>query len=252
MRTAEENAAEFGRHERGGGWALGLLVACSVERRNGQGERQPLRDREEVKVSAAEFARRAGTTPGRVLRYLDAWDRATAKRIVPAASKLKPDDVDNYNLPEGYDWSDYFDGSSNGGNNTLPTVIDRATRDPQYRKALVDAIAEQDPDLIIDTSTDLEPRPIIADAGPRIAQSIARDFRKAVPEFDQIVSHLRRATTEITHAILLKQDGVKIVDRAEEREALEGLDRARTLYSTAVSRFTNGDEAFLEAIGIEQ
>jgi len=60
----------------------------------GQGERTDLQSRNarnEVKVSAREFAELAGTTAPRVLRYLGAWDAAARDGLVPPAADLTPD-----------------------------------------------------------------------------------------------------------------------------------------------------------------
>jgi hypothetical protein len=78
IESIEIDAREFGLHVKQGGWRLGLLVARNVER--GVGDRSvSRRDRDakvEGKVSVQAFARKAGTTADRVLRYLDAWERA--------------------------------------------------------------------------------------------------------------------------------------------------------------------------------
>jgi hypothetical protein len=123
-RTAINNAAEFGRHDKFGGWALGLLVACSVESDNGHGgdRRSDSRNDRSLKISADEFARHAGTSRPRVRRYLDAWERAAAKRVVPKASSLSPDDVDAYTLPEGYDWFDYYTAATGSGGTAIERV----------------------------------------------------------------------------------------------------------------------------------
>jgi hypothetical protein len=118
-RTAINNAVEFGRHDKFGGWALGLLVACSVKPDTGNGNRN---DRSTSKISANEFASRAGTSRPRVLRYFEAWERAAVKRIVPKASSLSPGDVDNYDLPEGYDWADYYSAATGSSGTALERV----------------------------------------------------------------------------------------------------------------------------------
>jgi hypothetical protein len=78
--TVLSDAREFGAHLRQGGWRLGLLVARNVVRAKAA----------DGKVPAAEFAREAGTTGGRVTRFLDAWDKAAEAGLVPAAATLKP------------------------------------------------------------------------------------------------------------------------------------------------------------------
>lgn len=112
---ATADAVEFGNHLRAGGWRLALLVARSVEpdagsgaaghrsRSTASGTRVPLGD---GRISAREFAKRAGTTHPRVLRYLDAWMVAAGAGDVPEVTALRPGvDVE---LPDAERWSDYY------------------------------------------------------------------------------------------------------------------------------------------------
>ena len=108
----EAAAADFARHTKGGGgWALGLEVAACVQAGNGQGRRQPRSNRTEVaKVSATEFATKAGTGKNRVMRYLEAWNRAAEAGIVPASGELVPTEWNDPDcLPEGYDWGEFYE-----------------------------------------------------------------------------------------------------------------------------------------------
>lgn len=66
-----------GQHVKLGGWRLGLLVARNVEKGT------PGRPSENVPIgtfkrSAREFAELAGVGKNKVLRYLEAWNRAAA------------------------------------------------------------------------------------------------------------------------------------------------------------------------------
>jgi hypothetical protein len=106
--NVERDAHEFGLHVRQGGWRLGLLVARNVEKGLGQGARQPPRTRDEVKVSATEFARLSGTSADRVLRYLAAWENAADAGHVRYAADLSPDSdysPDVESLPE---WKGFY------------------------------------------------------------------------------------------------------------------------------------------------
>ena len=94
------DAVEFGNHIRSGGWRLALLVARSVSRGNDAVARA------RHKISAREFAKLAGTTHDRVLRYLDAWEAAAKAGEVPPAAELHPG-VDVV-LPDGEAWSAYY------------------------------------------------------------------------------------------------------------------------------------------------
>ena len=92
--TWEDNAAEFGAlSKQGTDLRLAALVACSVEKGNGQGRRQPRREHDEVKVSAKEFGRRADTTADRVLRHLVAWQTLADQGLVMDPPNLAPGDV---------------------------------------------------------------------------------------------------------------------------------------------------------------
>lgn len=130
---AEANAVEFGRHVKQGGWALALLVVCSVEKGEGQGK--PRRDRDEAeKISAKEFGRRAGTSADRVLRYLDAWERAYAANVVSwPAAEFTPDEVDRVELDAETlpDFGDYYDATAS--HNLASDKL------PAYEKAAMDA-----------------------------------------------------------------------------------------------------------------
>lgn len=107
MTTAVENAEEFGRHEKSGGWALGLLVASSVLPGQGEGNRSDRYGSD--KISANAFGRKAGIATTTVMRYFDAWQRAADWSIVAPAGTLTPDDAhDLDHLPVDVDWSDYY------------------------------------------------------------------------------------------------------------------------------------------------
>jgi hypothetical protein len=101
-RTWQANADEFGAIERGeGAWSLAVLVACSVEltapgRPPVNGERSPFTG----KVSAHDFAERAGVDRQTVANYLAGWGRAIeAGAPVPPAADLSPADVGTFPLP---------------------------------------------------------------------------------------------------------------------------------------------------------
>lgn len=78
----EKDAREFGQHVKLGGWRLGLLVARNVEKGSGDGVNAAYREGVTTvtpsKVSARRFAETAGVSAPKVLRYLDAWNRAAA------------------------------------------------------------------------------------------------------------------------------------------------------------------------------
>lgn len=167
------DAKEYGRHVRQGGWRLGLLVARCVEKsRPG-----PVRhDRDDPRVSASEFARIAGGGDGatnRVLRYLDAWNKAAEAGIVPDVSKLNPGvdpRIDWEALPE---WSGFYNGNKGAGNRiTGPLRPEQLTR----------AIREADPATLTEALGDPEARMRTEAAASRsreIARTEARSERRA-------------------------------------------------------------------------
>lgn len=90
----DADVQEFARHERSGGWAQALLVARRVEKGEGSGvgfeqESTKRHGRDAFRrISAKEFARRAGTSANRVLAFLDAWERAAADGLVLPSAEL--------------------------------------------------------------------------------------------------------------------------------------------------------------------
>ncbi|MFF3748050.1 hypothetical protein [Streptomyces kronopolitis] len=89
----EADIAEFARHNRGGGWALALLVARRVEPDAGHGltfEQQAKRFGRNLyrQISAKEFARRSKTATKRVLALHEAWIRAADAGKVPALDRV--------------------------------------------------------------------------------------------------------------------------------------------------------------------
>nr|WP_202538712.1 hypothetical protein [Streptomyces sp. SID8379] len=93
------DAHEFGVYARTGGWAFALKVARSV-RPGGQPAD------ETAKVSARSFARLAGCSADRVMRFYKAWDRAADDGIVPQFESLTPGvDIE---LPDADVWLSYY------------------------------------------------------------------------------------------------------------------------------------------------
>lgn len=90
--SIENDAVEFGSHVRNGGWRLGLLVARSVDKRVGQGQRTDLGVHGVgSKISARAFAEMAKSISiNTVKKYLDAWNAAADDGLVPASSELAP------------------------------------------------------------------------------------------------------------------------------------------------------------------
>ena len=95
VRTWEDNAREFGAlSKQGVDVRLAVLVACSVEKSPHGGDRKSSNSRNLIeKVTATRFAEAAGTSVPRVLRHLDAWNRASDLNHCPAADELSPADA---------------------------------------------------------------------------------------------------------------------------------------------------------------
>lgn len=118
----ELDAKEFGKYVRAGGWQLGLLVARNVERGPGGRGRRGTSIAPAIlgKTSAQKFARMAGTSADRVLRYLDAWEAAAGAGLVPAANELQPGDTVELNEEALGSWDVYY-GPVSGGADGRPS-----------------------------------------------------------------------------------------------------------------------------------
>lgn len=102
----DADIAEFARHNRGGGWALALLVARRVEPGTGNGlsfeQQANLFGRKGCRqISAIEFARRSKTSAKRVLALHEAWIRgaeagkvAALERVVAGEHVELPDEAE--------------------------------------------------------------------------------------------------------------------------------------------------------------
>lgn len=118
-RTWEDNAREFGAlTKQGVDVRLALLVACSVEKGKGQGERTDLvaNTTKSGKTSGKEFGRASETTADRILRHLDAWDKAAAAGLCQPSHELSPSDADDPNLaaPEADEFADVYNATNAG------------------------------------------------------------------------------------------------------------------------------------------
>lgn len=88
--------AQFATLERKGPWLMAYLVARRVEPGEGDGvgfEQQSTKcfDRNTFRrISAREFARRAGTSAKRVMALWEAWNRLAADGVVPPSTDLQP------------------------------------------------------------------------------------------------------------------------------------------------------------------
>jgi hypothetical protein len=121
--SIELDAREFGVHVRQGEWRLGLLVARNVE----PGTRPPVTIVTGVKVSATEFAKKANTSVPRVMRYLEAWDKAAEAGHVPSSSELTPGDEVDLNVEKLPPWHMYYTSVKQSPQQTTTTARTRPT-----------------------------------------------------------------------------------------------------------------------------
>ncbi|QNJ59281.1 helix-turn-helix DNA-binding domain protein [Mycobacterium phage MrMiyagi] len=96
----KNDAAEFGRHFKQGGWRLGLLVARNClpsvgGRPTNESQNRPPVDSFTEKTSIREFAEIAGVSKSTVAYYYKAWELAADAGLVLHASELNPGDDDS-------------------------------------------------------------------------------------------------------------------------------------------------------------
>lgn len=167
-RNWEDNAAEFALLDQGEGWPFARLVACSVEKRQQGGDRRSSNRDYDLKTDATTFAKQAGTSADRVIRYLEAWNRAAERGEVSPADELTPDDTETVAEP-GMAWdkkeakrrgiaqpkvgvdfaygaNDKRDGGTDhvgGGRSSNAETIQRAQSDPQFVQTVMDNAAPE-------------------------------------------------------------------------------------------------------------
>lgn len=237
MATAEEveaAAADFARHTRGGeGWALALIVACCVTPGTAGRPSKNRRDHDDSKVSARTFARMAGTSTDRVLRYLQAWEKAASKKggsLVSPAENFVPEDWDNAEyIPEGVDFFQFYDATA--------TPVGRNLSDPNRRTALQNAAR----DAGIGAAKVLD----VASNPRAVATAIAADpaLAAAVAAHSDAEAAVRREGGKQTKewADDLKKKKKKADEERMERDMKDGLDPTDSL-SGRFSEFKDGLE----------
>ncbi|GAA2138484.1 hypothetical protein GCM10009760_19850 [Kitasatospora kazusensis] len=115
--------------DQAGGWWLGFFVACQVEKGAGNGgdrksdQRSKRNAEDSTKISAREFAARAGTSPARVLRYFEAWQAAyKAEAVTKSADELHPGHP-VIDLPDAENWGLYYSSRSRRANTDRGELI---------------------------------------------------------------------------------------------------------------------------------
>lgn len=180
MRTWEDNAHEFGAlSKQGVDVRLAVLVACSVEKapagvRRGSNSNW----NQNGKVNATQFAEAAGTGPARVLRHLDAWNRASDMNLCPAADELSPNDALDPELvvPDEESFRLCYVVPENAGGRTMGNIKTAVTTiEKRGAAAVIDAlepetvaeiaraaITKTDPITRDEIVREIKPEPIIA------------------------------------------------------------------------------------------
>lgn len=148
--TTLTDAEEFGVHLKAGGWRLGLLVARNVKPNGHGGDRRSSSSRNlnDGKVNATTFAEQSKTSASRVLRFLEAWERAADAGHVPHAAELLPGDEVELPDDEKTAWSGFY--SSGVTTDTVvrqnkPAMRRNIASDPEYAAAAAEALAEYRP-----------------------------------------------------------------------------------------------------------
>lgn len=146
-----QDAKDFGVFALTGGWHFGLMVARSVH------PGTTTKSRSGSKLSAKQFAKAAGTSTSRVMRFYRAWERAAAAGVVPEPGQLSPGQT--LALPDPHRWSEYFSTSptspeateeesldvGDGAGQEKPTevVLRAITEDPDVASAALEAIVDR-------------------------------------------------------------------------------------------------------------
>ncbi|MGA4967011.1 hypothetical protein [Streptomyces pseudogriseolus] len=118
--------------DRSGGWWLAFFVACQVTKNADSSRRAVNKPGDLPKISAAEFARRSGTSPKRVLRYLQAWEAAQDAGVVKvAAADLRPGN-EPVELPGDDLWGQFY-GPRSGTTSERGALIAAAAEEAGIR-----------------------------------------------------------------------------------------------------------------------
>src|SRR5262245_22917345 len=254
MDTVKHDAEEFGLHLKQGGWRLGLLVARNVEKGKGDGVRRDsaaFATAKAGKVSAAEFGRMSHTTADRVLRHLEAWEKAAENGHVPHAATITPGDdlkLDAESLPP---WSDYYRAVGGGRpRDSKPedaiTIIERQDADARAHIAtqlLADpdtrAVMANDPEGL--AAAEAIQRTALTQRDPAVADD------DPLPPPPAFAAMFWRAVTAVQNANAeLERLGVRGLDArpetraAAERMAVQSNDIRNAVVDFVVDHITEG------------
>jgi hypothetical protein len=246
-RTWKDNAAEFAALDRGEAWPFARLVACSVEKGNGQG-RKPRNDR--YKVSASQFAEVAGTSAPRVLRYLDAWQDAAKRGWVTDADLLTPADAHEIPDPK-HPWrakdGGVYNASKTGGQiNDVSQIAAKAARDPEYARRVMSEVTGASPEAEVAARQVLDKR--YAEA-PKPIEPTHGTYSDPV----ELTSRFRRLHTDVDAIIRLVIEGQAVVTDAQRDAVLAEVKWLRTALGYIEDGVQAGslDQALAEMLAAE-
>lgn len=196
-RTWKDNAQEWVvLGKQGKNVRLALLIACSVRRANTAFS--------EDKVTAREFAEHVGTTTERVLRHLDAWDRAAQQRMCPPSAGLFPGDAvrADVQVPTDEQFSSVYDASNSGGRPraSMGEISSRIEIDADYARTMLNAIAAAHPELMPRAGSHVE------DDAPRDGHHTPHNKSYGKPSNEQRAERLSMRIDQI-HAQLMSLMG---------------------------------------------
>lgn len=201
--SIDNDAKEFGRHSKQGGWRLGLLVARSCTKE--QGKRTDLGTGAEEKVSCAEFARRAGVSERTVRYYFDAWELAAKEGLRQSSSKLSPGDDDLADMDEDdeetrFRWSYFYGLAKKPKEKKQDSKPIEKKQDSSNANSVA---AETDSDSKVESKRDLAASEKVMDRGIRI-NWLTENLESIRVSTDKI-SHLTSEANSDKEIDLIKQ-----------------------------------------------
>lgn len=232
------DAREFGAYARTGAWAFGLKVARSV-RPGGQGAG------ETPKVSAKEFARLAGCSPERVMRYYKAWDRAADDGLVPPFEALTPGQ--EVGLPDADVWLSYY-VSRSSATSERGTAITEAAEAEGIRPTKALEVAENPTALraaiLADSSTARAARQALLDRvrqDPELQAELARDVVRT-DELKKAVAGESRSADRIGYVRQIAESGQIRTPAGQTVDAPAGLRQEAERHLLLIDELDDGED----------
>ncbi|MEU7040733.1 hypothetical protein AB0A77_06705 [Streptomyces varsoviensis] len=241
--AVRRDAREFGEFARTGGWTFALKVARSV-RPGGAVAGQA--DEPEPKVSAKEFARLAGCSAERVMRFWRAWDRAADDGVVPVFEALTPGvDID---LPDADVWLGYYTSRSSA-DSPRGQAISAVAEAEGIRPTKALEVAENPTALraaiLADPGTAQAARHALLDRledDPELAQELAKDIART-GELSKTVASAARATSAVDFVRDVIDSGEMTTPSGERVPAPEHVVAEAKQHLTLIEGLDEEDEA---------